>query len=70
VNTNKRKETRKMEDIFGQTLRDIAGSCSWFEVAEEAAIEKVGCNYCSNWDDGTCPFYLRRQEKSHIMLAN
>ena len=29
-----------MEDIFGQTLRDIAGSCSWFEVAEEAAIEK------------------------------
>lgn len=59
-----------MEDIYGQTLRDIAGSCSWFEHEEESTDqEKVGCNYCTNWDQGICPFYLRRNDRSHIMLA-
>jgi hypothetical protein len=57
-----------MEDLYGQTLRDIAGSCSWFE-PELTAASRIGCNYCSNWDDGICPFYLRCHEKTYIMLA-
>jgi hypothetical protein len=57
-----------MEDIYGQTLRDIAGNCSWFEhaVTEE---EKIGCTYCTNWDQGICPFYLRRRDHWQILLA-
>ncbi len=58
-----------MEDLYGQTLMDIAGSCSWFEAEADNILEKIGCNYCTNWDQGICPFYLRRTDRFHILLA-
>lgn len=58
-----------MEDLYGQTLMDIAGSCSWFEAEADNVPKKIGCNYCINWDQGICPFYLRRNDRYYILLA-